>query len=195
MNFGGVRAMRRPAPLLLWGAALGLVPAALSGQAVTGAVAEQLSLSPVAGAVVELLVEDVAGSWVPVTSSATDASGSFRLSAPRAGVYRVRAELAGASSPLSDTVTLVGEGSTTEVALLLPSLLLRSAMLCHGEAASSARVEHGADGVEFALKIGIEIRLNDSKRQSPALAHGFDPAAHQRTAHGARADKGNRWCV
>lgn len=111
---------------------LGATPGA--GQTVRGAVAEQLSLDPVGGATVVLYRTTAGGDLEPVATTRTDAEGLFALEPPGPGTYRVQADMDGLSSPLSQELILDGVSGGTEVALLLPSALLQSALGCSAEA-------------------------------------------------------------
>jgi hypothetical protein len=122
-----------------WASLIMIGASDVCAQSLRGAVAEQLSLAPVAGAVVVLVQEGGDGTWSPVVSGETDSAGLFALSAPGDGVYRVVAEFEGLSSPLSEPVSLTGTDASAEVALLLPSLLLRLVMLCLAEGDGSDR--------------------------------------------------------
>ncbi|HSW31279.1 MAG TPA: carboxypeptidase regulatory-like domain-containing protein [Longimicrobiales bacterium] len=113
-------------------------PVALPAQLVNGVLAEQLTLAPVPGASVTLYRVRPAGELEPVGMTATDELGAFSLEVPAPGVYRVQADLNGLSSPLSGVMDLTAEGSVGDVALLLPSVLLRSALSCSMEGDSSA---------------------------------------------------------
>lgn len=127
---------------LLWvgvvvalGAALS--PATAAGQTVTGLVAEQLSLSPVEGAVVALYGED-GDELTEVALATTDSTGAFTLQAPGAGRYRVQAVLEGLYSPLSASRELRAGEAWSDVALLLPSVLLQMALQCPEESGTGS---------------------------------------------------------
>jgi hypothetical protein len=101
---------------------------------IRGLVAEQLSLAPAQGAVVMLLRVESGGDLQSVGMATTDAAGAFTLTAPEPGRYRVQADLGGLSTPLSQTFDLTLEGPVGDVALLLPSPLLRLGLTCQVEA-------------------------------------------------------------
>jgi hypothetical protein len=108
------------------------VPA--SGQAVSGLVAEQITLAPVPGAVVTAF-RGAAGdaSLESVAVTRTDEEGYFELDLPEAGTFRIQADLDGMLSPLSDPVR-VGAGQVVDdVGLVVPSRLLLMAYECQAE--------------------------------------------------------------
>jgi hypothetical protein len=116
---------------------LALAGAALSGsgtlwaQQVTGLVAEQGSLAPVAGAVVILHRVPGAGEELhPVDTTLTDQEGAFRFSLSMPGMYRVQAHHHGFTSPLSSVVEVLGEQDPLELVLLVPSPLAALASFC-----------------------------------------------------------------
>jgi|GEM_PF-1331422 len=95
------------------GIAAGVMLAALlcaapaAAQAVEGLVTESQTLQPVAGAQVQLV--DSAGQLA--AAAVTDGSGVFRLRAPGAGEYRLRAERVGLRTTLTRPVPVPGEGA------------------------------------------------------------------------------------
>jgi hypothetical protein len=108
---------------LLLAALLAAVPAA--SQAVEGRVTESQTLQPVFGAQVTLL--DAADEVV--ASGVTDAAGAFRLQAPGAGEFRLRAERVGLRSTLTRAVALApGEGVQVEVRMAPAPVVLDSAV-------------------------------------------------------------------
>ena len=89
---------------------LSAAPAA--AQVVEGRVTESQTQQPVAGAQVQLL--DAAGE--PAANAVTDAAGAFRLQAPDAGEYRLRAERVGLRATLTRVLALAaGEAVAVEV--------------------------------------------------------------------------------
>lgn len=105
----------------------------LSGQSISGLVAEQGSLAPVPDAVLTLFEVQTDGSLRAAGVSTSDESGAFLLNAPHAGLYRVQADHDGLSSPLSTEIRLA-EGETNEsTALIIPSRLLMMAYECQAE--------------------------------------------------------------
>lgn len=112
---------------------LTLLPSSAFAQVVRGAVAEQLSLAPVAGASVTLYRVEAGGELRSAAQARTDEEGIFELRAPGPGRYRVQAEIGGLSTPLSVELTLAGPGDEAETALVLPSPLLQSALTCSAE--------------------------------------------------------------
>jgi len=114
--------------------------AALSGsgtlwaQQLTGLVAEQGSLAPVAGAVVILYrVPGLGEELHPVDTTLTDQEGAFRFSLSMPGMYRVQAHYHGFTSPLSPVVEVPGEQDPLELVLFLPSPLVGLASSCDSE--------------------------------------------------------------
>jgi hypothetical protein len=98
---------------------------------VTGLVAEQGSLAPVAGAVVILYrVPGFGEEFHPVDSTLTDREGAFRLSLSMPGMYRVQAHYHGFTSPFSSVVEVLGEQDPLELVLLVPSPLAALASSC-----------------------------------------------------------------
>lgn len=94
-------------------AALVTLPAAAAAQVITGRVVEQGTGTPVSAAFVTVI--DSAGG--DVTSGLAGADGAFRLRAPAAGRYRLRAERIGYASVTSDLldVPVTGLEVTVEV--------------------------------------------------------------------------------
>ncbi len=132
-----IRSSRAPwvsaAPLAFL--ALGL--AALSGsgtlraQQVTGLVAEQGSMAPVAGALVILYRVPGAGEELhPVDTTLTDREGVFGFFLSMPGMYRVQAGYHGFTSPLSSAVEVLAEQDPLELVLLVPSPLAALASSC-----------------------------------------------------------------
>jgi hypothetical protein len=114
--------------------------AALSGsgtlwaQQLTGLVAEQGSLAPVAGAVVILYrVPGFGEELHPVDTTLTDQEGAFRFSLSMPGMYRVQAHYHGFTSPLSSAVEVPGKQDPPELVLLVPSPLVALASSCDSE--------------------------------------------------------------
>ena len=97
----------RPAWLLVLAALL--LPASLGGQTVRGRVVEAETGAPIPGAVVVL--QDAAGRRVAAVLA--DAEGRYRVSAPGAGTYQLRAERVGFANPAAVTLQLA-EGQTVE---------------------------------------------------------------------------------
>jgi len=121
--------------LACWG------PARAAGQSLSGMVAEQLSLAPVRGAVVTLFRVVGEDGLESVGLTTTDPAGAFSFRTPGPGVYRVQADLNGLSTPLSMPLDLPEPDARTDVALLLPSALLRMALGCQdGATAKTAAV-------------------------------------------------------
>jgi hypothetical protein len=87
-----------------------LCAAPAAAQAVEGRVTESAAQQPVAGARVYLL--DAEGE--PAVAAVTDAAGAFRLQAPVAGEYRLRADRLGLRSTITRVVAL-GPGETLAV--------------------------------------------------------------------------------
>lgn len=140
------------ATTLLAATLLATSAAALPAQTVTGAVAEQLTLAPAAGAVVVLLRVGEDGGLASVAQTLTDDEGLFRVSAPGPGTYRVQADMGGLTTPLSANLELAAPESVEEVVLMLPSALLQMAMTCtaestEGTAAVVGRIQDGESGV------------------------------------------------
>jgi len=126
-----LRARRRVAAAALTSALLACwSPARALGQSLTGTVAEQLSLAPVRGAVVTLFRVAGEDGLQSVGLTTTDSDGAFSFRTPGPGVYRVQADLNGLSTPLSMPLDLPAPDARTDVALLLPSALLRLALTC-----------------------------------------------------------------
>ena len=93
-------------------AAIMLAAAPVAAQGVRGTIAEQASKRPIAGAVVLLLDATNA----PVARDLSSESGSFRLSAPQPGVYRVRTLRIGFRPVVSEPITLAsGPDKTLEL--------------------------------------------------------------------------------
>jgi hypothetical protein len=111
------RSLHTPGAATLLVAALCLVyPVVLEAQTVTGTVRQGRSSRPVAGARVELLTDAGAATGAAVTS---DSAGAFTLSAPSAGVYRVRAGRTGYRTAVSPAVQLPrGERITMTLSLV-----------------------------------------------------------------------------
>ena len=102
-----------------------LLAAPAAAQALEGRVTESATVQPVAGAQVHLL--DAAGA--SVASAVTDAQGGFRLQAPAAGEYRLRAERVGLRATLTRAVPLApGETLAVEVRMAPEPVLLDSAV-------------------------------------------------------------------
>jgi len=132
----GLRVYRRVAAAALTPALLACCsPARAQGQSLSGMVAEQLSLAPVRGAVVTLFRVVGEDELESVGLTTTDVDGAFSLETPGPGVYRVQADLNGLSTPLSMPVELLESDARADVALLLPSALLRLALACQEGAA------------------------------------------------------------
>jgi len=132
------RAPEGAAALIL--ALIAMSAAPVAAQRFTGMVAEQLSLAPARGAVVVLFRASSGSALETVGMTTTDEAGAFSIDAPGPGAYRVQADLDGLSSPLSPTVALMAPDAVGEVALLLPSILLRSAMTCLDDRGTTAAV-------------------------------------------------------
>jgi hypothetical protein len=124
---------RRPAitGTLLLGALLGSTTGT-AAQTVRGLVAEQLSLAPVHGAAVVLYRIGDDEELIAVRRAMTDSTGAFALEAGP-GRYRVQAEFEGTSSPLSQRLELSAGAEPPDLALVLPSSLLRDALTCGAE--------------------------------------------------------------
>jgi hypothetical protein len=137
-----LRVHRRVAAAALTSALLACwSPARAAGQSLSGMVAEQLSLAPVRGAVVTLFRVGGEDGLEPVGLTTTDSDGAFSFRTPGPGVYRVQADLNGLSTPLSAPLELTRPDARTDVALLLPSALLRMALACQdGATAKTAAV-------------------------------------------------------
>lgn len=106
-----------------------LLPASLPGQTVRGRVVEVESGAPVPGAMVVL--HDASGRRVAAVLA--DAAGRYRLSAPGAGTYWVRAERVGFANPAVVTVALA-EGETVERELRSESRrVVLEAVIAEGE--------------------------------------------------------------
>jgi hypothetical protein len=116
------------------GAPMGASASGLSGQQLGGLVAEQVTLTPVRGAIVSLLRASADGELETVGVTRSDEEGAFGFEIPTRGIYRIQAEANGLSSPLSDPLDLgPGADSVDDLALLLPSPLLMMAYACQGE--------------------------------------------------------------
>ncbi|HEX2079679.1 MAG TPA: carboxypeptidase-like regulatory domain-containing protein [Longimicrobium sp.] len=96
-------------PVRLLALAALLLPASLPGQTVRGRVVEAETGAPLPGAVVVL--QDASGRRVAAVLA--DAEGRYRVSAPGAGTYRLRAERVGFANPAAATLTLA-DGETRE---------------------------------------------------------------------------------
>ncbi|MDH5759331.1 MAG: carboxypeptidase regulatory-like domain-containing protein [Gemmatimonadota bacterium] len=127
---------RRPGCRIPFLLGLGFLSTAgmVSGQAVQGMVAEQISLAPVRGAVVVLFRVEGPERLEPVATTTTDIEGSFYVRAPGPGSYRVQAEMDGLSTPMSPALELRSGDPAGEFALLMPSPLLHLALACQVEA-------------------------------------------------------------
>jgi hypothetical protein len=112
-----------------------MLPHALSAQGVSGLVAEQGTLAPVAGAVVSLLQAGPDGQGlVTLTVTRTDEDGFFSFDVSTRGTYRLQADWDGYLSPTSDALELgPGTSGVDDVALLVPSRLLVMAYECQAE--------------------------------------------------------------
>jgi predicted secreted protein len=96
-----------------------------AAQSVEGRVTESLTQQPVAGARVQLL--DTAG--VSMADTVTDATGAFRLQAPAAGEYRLRAERLGLRGTLTRPVELPAEATVAvEVRMAAEPVVLDTAV-------------------------------------------------------------------
>lgn len=129
MTVSGARGRVRRSMVGALLALAGAVPSSVGAQTFTGMVAEQLSLAPAREAVV-VLYRVVGDELESVGITATDAEGAFTLAVPGPGTYRVQADLDGQSTPLSQAVEVTRSDQVEEIALLLPSALLRMAMSC-----------------------------------------------------------------
>jgi hypothetical protein len=96
-------------PLTAAFAAALLLPGSLQGQTVRGRVVEAETGVPIPAAVVVL--EDARGARVATVLA--DAEGRYRVRAPGAGTYRLRAERVGYANPAAVTLTLA-DGQTVE---------------------------------------------------------------------------------
>lgn len=129
--------------LLAAAATLTLCAEAVFAQTLEGVVAEQGSLRPAPDAVVSLLRIPAPGADPEAAGTAvTDAEGRFRFLLPSPGIYRVQAEFAGLSSPLSHEIALGPGDRYDDLALLIPSRLLMMAYSCQagGEVTGAAVV-------------------------------------------------------
>jgi hypothetical protein len=141
-------------PLLAFAAlSAGLAVAPAAAQDARGIVIDQLTGGPVAGAVVTALrvfpldgepvsgrEEPVAGNpqLVPGAVTRSDEDGSFHLSLPGPGEYRLQAEFEGLAGPLSPLLSLRAAELVAELELLVPSVLLMMAFGCGLEADEAA---------------------------------------------------------
>lgn len=89
--------------------AVAALPWSVGAQTVRGTVTERTSQSPIAGAVVFLLDANQA----VVSRDLTTAAGSYRLTAPRSGTYRVRMLRIGFRPVMSDPVQLGADQDVT----------------------------------------------------------------------------------
>lgn len=113
---------------------VGAGTAELSGQQLSGLVAEQVTLSPVRGAVVSLLRTSADGGLETAAVTRSNEEGLFDFEVDDRAIYRVQAEANGLSSPLSEPLDLgAGADPVRDLALLLPSPLLLMAYACQAE--------------------------------------------------------------
>jgi hypothetical protein len=142
---------------------------------VTGLVAEQGSLAPVAGAALILYRVPGAGEELhPVDTTLTDQEGAFRSSLSMLGMYRVQARYHGFTSPLSAAVEVLGEQGSPELALFLPSPLLALASSCDPEEMPGSVVVgtawEGATGVSLpGARVTARWREGDQAEERYAL--------------------------
>lgn len=108
--------------------------APLTGQTISGMVAEQGSLDPVADAVLTLFAVGGEDEELrAVGTSTSDDRGYFLLSVPEPGRYRIQADHDGLSSPLSDEIVLGAGEEEDDIALIVPSRLLMMAFDCQAD--------------------------------------------------------------
>lgn len=114
---------------------LSLFPLGVQAQGISGLVAEQGSLAPVAGAVVSLLgVAPDSQSESTLAVTRTDEDGYFSFDVDARGRFRLQADWDGLFSPLSDVFEAgPGTDGIDDVALLVPSRLLLMAYACQAE--------------------------------------------------------------
>jgi hypothetical protein len=164
-----------PLPFLALAGAVLSGSGTLRAQQVTGLVAEQGSLAPVAGAVVILYRVPGAGEELhPVDTTLTDREGVFGFSLSMPGMYRVQAGYHGFTSPLSSAVEVLGEQDSPELVLFLPSPLLALAFSCDPEEMPGSVVVgtawDGATGVSLpGARVTARWREGDRAEERYAL--------------------------
>lgn len=155
-------------------AALAVVPALLAAQEVQGRVTVT-GAGTAAGALVELL--DLAGR--PAASAATDSAGAFRVTAPGAGSYRLRAGQIGYRSGHSAPFSLAA-GERRVISL---SITPRVVTLEGVSAAGRPRCEATPTSGEALARVWEEARkaLALTVRTAADSAIGYDFATYIRT--------------
>jgi len=127
--------MRFPALLLV--AALA-VPGALAAQTVRGQLTDSVSRAPLPGAFLTLVDEH----GVEKARTITNGSGEFLLTAPGAGVYRLRSKRIGFRPYVSPPLTLTAGGTSSYNAVIDPIPVALSQVVVQGE--RQCDVEAGA---------------------------------------------------
>jgi carboxypeptidase family protein len=127
--------MRFPAVLLV--AALA-VPSALPAQSVRGQLTDSISKAPLAGAFLTLVDEH----GVEKARTITNGAGEFLLTAPAAGVYRLRSKRIGFRPYLSPPLTLTAGGTSSYSAAIDPIPVALSQVVVQGD--RQCDVEAGA---------------------------------------------------
>ena len=127
--------MRFPAVLLV--AALA-VPGALAAQTVRGQLTDSVSRAPLPGAFLTLVDEH----GVEKARTITNGSGEFLLTAPAAGVYRLRSKRIGFRPYVSPPLTLTAGGTSSYNAVIDPIPVALAQVVVQGE--RQCDVEAGA---------------------------------------------------
>jgi hypothetical protein len=155
-------------------AALPLVPALLAAQEVRGRVTTSGSARP-GGALVELL--DAQGR--PAASAATDSSGAFRVRAPGAGRYQLRAGQVGYRSVQSAPFSL-GEGEQIDRSLAITA---RAVTLEGVRASARRRCQATPTSGEALAQVWEEARkaLVLTARTAADSSLAYDAATYLRT--------------
>ena len=150
LQFRGIRGCARKLILLAPATFLLLVFAqAAAAQVVNGRVTGDSETEPIRGAVVTLL--DAEGN--PIRSVLSNATGAFRIPVPAEGVYRLRAEMIGRKSFVSDPFQVGGEATMQTIALASEPIHLDGVVVN-----AASRCTSTAEAGEATLRVWEEVR-------------------------------------
>ncbi len=178
MHSGNSAVLLGHALALAVGSVMSSGPAA--AQTAAGLVAEHVTLAPVAGAQVKAFLvgsTGEGGGLLEVAQAWTDDEGAFDIVLPGAGTYRLQAQSAELSSPLSAEFSVeAGRDGPHDIALIVPSRSLMLAGSCDLEAEPGAAVVGVARDEEsgFPLPAGTVVAVwpDGSGRRAEVSATG-----------------------